>query len=77
MNFVTGREQENVSRAKELYQRGDALFRQAKSQPEKQAKATYVDAAKLFERAGEAAPGRRWNKTPCSCRARVCSLPIA
>jgi TolA-binding protein len=55
-NFVSGREQENVSRARELYQEGDALFRQASSQPRDQAVDTYREAAKLFQRTGEAAP---------------------
>lgn len=57
MNFLTGREQENLDRAKELYQEGDALFRQASSQPRDEAKSTFNKAAKLFGKAGEAAPG--------------------
>jgi outer membrane protein assembly factor BamD (BamD/ComL family) len=56
-NFFTGREQENLPRAKELYQQGDALFRQAIKQSRDEARATYVQSAKLFRRAGEAAPG--------------------
>lgn len=57
LNFVTGREQENTSRAKELYREADALFRQATSQPKEEGNRTYRDAAKLFQSAGEAAPG--------------------
>jgi len=57
MNFVTGREQENIPRAQLLYQQGDALFRQAQSQPKDQAKATFKKGAKQFHSAGEAAPG--------------------
>lgn len=57
MNFVTGREQENVPRAKRLYQEADALFRQAKSESKDVAKKTFKSAAALFGKAGEAAPG--------------------
>jgi TolA-binding protein len=57
INFVAGREQEDASRAKQLYQQGDALFRQAESQPKAEAKKTFAESAKLFERSGEAAPG--------------------
>jgi tetratricopeptide (TPR) repeat protein len=56
-NFVTGREQEDPARAKQLYQQGDALFRQAQSQPREQAKETFAKSAKLFKRAGQASPG--------------------
>lgn len=57
MNFVTGREQENHERAKQLYQEGDRLFRSAMSQPKDEAKTTFGKAAKLFGQASEAAPG--------------------
>ncbi len=57
MNFVTGREQEDVTRAKQLYQEADALFRTANSQSKQQAKDTFSKSAKIFGRAGEAAPG--------------------
>lgn len=57
MNFVTGKEQENVSRAKRLYQEGDGLFKQAESQSKKDSVKSYRAAARLFEKAGEAAPG--------------------
>jgi TolA-binding protein len=57
MNFVTGREQENDSRSQQLYQDADTLFRQASSQPKDQAQPVFTKAAKLFGRAGEAAPG--------------------
>lgn len=56
INFVSGREQEDVARARELYQRADALFVDAKSRPREEAADTFEDAAKLFRRAGEAAP---------------------
>lgn len=57
MNFVAGREQENQSRAKQLYQQADKMFRLASSQPKADAKKTFAKAAKVFEKAGEAAPG--------------------
>jgi outer membrane protein assembly factor BamD (BamD/ComL family) len=57
MNLLTGRELENLQRAKELYQEGDNLFKQAANQPRDEAKASFARAAKLFGRAGEAAPG--------------------
>ncbi len=57
MNFISGREQEDLNRAKELYQEGDALFKQASSQSKEEGKASFAKAAKLFGRAGEAAPG--------------------
>lgn len=57
MNFVTGREQENASRAKDLYQRGDGLFRQASALTQDEAAKNFKAAAKLFAKAGEAAPG--------------------
>jgi TolA-binding protein len=57
MNFVTGREQEDIARAKQLYQEADALFRTADSQSEKLSKGTFAKSAKIFGRAGEAAPG--------------------
>lgn len=57
MNFVTGREQQDRSRGKQLYQQGDRAFRQAKSQPRSEAIKSFKAAAKLFRKAGEAAPG--------------------
>ena len=57
MNFITGREQEDVARAKQLYQEADALFRNANSQSKEEAKSTFARSAKIFGRAGEAAPG--------------------
>lgn len=56
-NFVTGREQENRNQAKNYYQTGDTLFKQAASQPVDERKATFDQAAKQFRKAGEAAPG--------------------
>ena len=46
MNFVSGREQENVPRAKQLYQEADALFRSASSESEQQPKSKFAKAAK-------------------------------
>ena len=57
LNFVTGREQENSKRGKELYREADALFRKATSEPKEVRVKTYRDAAKLFKSAGEASPG--------------------
>ena len=57
MNFVTGREQQDRSRAKQLYQQADQLFREASSQPRDEAVKTFKSCAKLFRKAGEAAPG--------------------
>lgn len=57
VNFVSGREQEDPTRGKEYYQRGDTLFRQASTQPEDQRVESFRAAADLFERAGEASPG--------------------
>jgi outer membrane protein assembly factor BamD (BamD/ComL family) len=56
MNFVTGREQENPTRARGYYKEGDALFRKASSLPRDQARKVFAEAAKSFERAAEAAP---------------------
>ncbi len=56
MNLITFKEQENVSKAKELYQQGDRLFKQAASQDRAQAQKTFVKSAALFQRAAEAAP---------------------
>lgn len=57
MNFLSGREQENMDRAKELYRQGDQLFKQASGEPNEERVKTFAKAAKLFSRAGEAAPG--------------------
>lgn len=56
LNYVTFKEQEDVVRAKQLYQEGDKLFRLAKSQSKSESKATFAKAAKYFERAAQAAP---------------------
>ncbi len=56
VGFITGREPENRTRAKELYQQGDATFRQATGLPKGEAARVYAKAAKSFRRAGEAAP---------------------
>ena len=57
MNLLSGRELEDLDRAKEFYQEGDAVFKQASDQPADERKKTFAKAAKLFKRAGEAAPG--------------------
>jgi outer membrane protein assembly factor BamD (BamD/ComL family) len=57
MNFLAGREQEDLPRAKELFRQGDATFREAAAMPREQSAKTFEKAAKLFRRAGEAAPG--------------------
>jgi tetratricopeptide (TPR) repeat protein len=57
MNFVTGREQENPTRAKDLYKKADALFRRGEKLPRNQAQSLFKNAADLFRSAGEAAPG--------------------
>ena len=57
MSFLSGREQEDIDRAKELYREGDAIFKAASEQPGDERKKTFIKAAKLFGRAGEAAPG--------------------
>lgn len=64
--FLTGREQTNSSKAKELYQEGDKIFRDASTRAgqlardgEKQGpeKGQFAKAAKLFARAADAEPG--------------------
>lgn len=56
LNYVTFKEQQDVTRAKELYKEGDRLFGQAKSEPKAASMKTYAEAAKSYQRAGEAAP---------------------
>ncbi len=55
-NFMTGREQENRNRAKDLYQAGDALFRQGSKESATARKKTFTKAAKSFRKSAEAAP---------------------
>lgn len=57
MNFMTGKEQEDRVRAKQLYQQGDKLFRQAEAQTKDERKRLFAAAAKVFKKAAEAAPG--------------------
>lgn len=57
VNFVSGREQEDSSHAKELYREADAEFRRASELPKEDSASVFHDAAALFRRAGEAAPG--------------------
>lgn len=56
LNMVTGREQEDSIRAKELYGEADILFRNASSQAEGERFDGFLEAAELFEGAAEAAP---------------------
>ncbi|MDC0288238.1 tetratricopeptide repeat protein [Rubripirellula sp.] len=56
LNMVTGREQENSVRAKELYVEADSLFRSADSKVEDERIDTFLEAAELFGSAAEAAP---------------------
>ncbi|MDA7906871.1 tetratricopeptide repeat protein [Rhodopirellula sp.] len=56
LNMVTGREQEDSIRAKELYGEADILFRSASSQAEGERFDGFLEAAELFEGAAEAAP---------------------
>ncbi len=56
LNMVTGREQENSLRAKELYGKADTLFRQASAQSEDERIDSFFEAAELFESVAEAAP---------------------
>ncbi|MFK8112919.1 MAG: tol-pal system YbgF family protein [Rubripirellula sp.] len=56
MNFMTGREQENVSRAQVYYKEGDALFRKASKLPQKQGQDMFEKAARKFQSASESAP---------------------
>ncbi|MEX0824755.1 MAG: tetratricopeptide repeat protein, partial [Pirellulaceae bacterium] len=56
VSYLSGREPLNKERAKELYQEGDAVFRQGVSEPRAEAKKTFAKAAKLFLRAAEAHP---------------------
>lgn len=64
--FFTGREQTNSSKAKELYQEGDRIFRTAAIEASQVArdgdtegreKSQFAKSAKLFRRASEAEPG--------------------
>lgn len=56
LNFMTGKEQENVSRAQTLYKQGDAEFRRASSMPREQALKVFKRASGFFQSAAEAAP---------------------
>ncbi len=57
VNFVTMKEQEDVVKAKTLYQQGDTTFRQAETMSGDEAKDTFYKAAKFFRKASEASPG--------------------
>jgi hypothetical protein len=41
MNFLAGREQEDLPRAKELFRQGDATFREAAAMPREQSAKTF------------------------------------
>ncbi len=56
LNLVTGREQENSSRAKELYIEADAIFRKASSLEGDERMDAFMEAAAVFRSATEAAP---------------------
>ncbi len=56
LNMVTGREQENSVRGKELYLEADSLFRSADSKVGDERMDTFLEAAELFGSAAEAAP---------------------
>ena len=57
LGFVAGREQQKSTRAKDLYKKGDALFRSGEKLPRNQRQGVFKKAAGLFHDAGEAAPG--------------------
>ncbi len=56
VGFVTGKN-ENLPLAKQRYQQGDALFRQATAEPKDKRVDLFAKAAKRFKTAGDAAPG--------------------
>ncbi|KAA5540489.1 tetratricopeptide repeat protein [Roseiconus nitratireducens] len=56
VGYVTGKA-ENTTKAKELYRKGDAIFRQAQNASEKERIALFGKAADHFADAGDAAPG--------------------
>ena len=56
VGFVTGTN-EDLPKAKRLYQRGDALFKEAVEAPKGTRDGIFSDAAGLFKDAGEEAPG--------------------
>ncbi len=56
VGFVTGK-QDDIPRAKQLYLRGDQLFKDAARQPKATRTKAFSDAADLFAKAGKAAPG--------------------
>jgi outer membrane protein assembly factor BamD (BamD/ComL family) len=56
VGFITGREPENLARAKELYVQGDAAFREASAMPRGESSKQFMTASKLFRRAQQAAP---------------------
>ena len=56
VNFVTGNSTD-PGKGKELYQKGDAIFRAATGKSKKEAVDEYYQASKLFRKAGDAAKG--------------------
>ncbi len=56
VNFVTGKSSDPI-KGKELYQQGDVIFRDAIPKARTEAVDEFYDAAKLFRKAGKAAPG--------------------
>ena len=57
LNFVSGREQEDLNRAQQLYRDGDATFRRAQTLDRGQREDVFADAAKQFRKAAEASKG--------------------
>jgi outer membrane protein assembly factor BamD (BamD/ComL family) len=57
LNFVSGREQEDLSRAQQLYRDGDSIFRRAETLERGQREDVFADAAKLFRKSAEASKG--------------------
>ena len=57
MNFVAGREQEDLDQAQVLYRVGDSTFRRAQELERGQREDVFADAAKQFRKAAEASKG--------------------
>ena len=57
VNFMIGREQEDLNRAQRFYREGDQVFRQAQRLKPASRASIFADAAKLFQKSAEAAEG--------------------
>jgi outer membrane protein assembly factor BamD (BamD/ComL family) len=55
---LSGKETEDLSRAKKLYQDADKVFRDASTQPIEQRRESFLQAAKLFGKSAEASEGK-------------------